>query len=612
MLQLFYAPSAYAVISLILLAGYSLYRAALPKPFPGIPYHKASAKRILGDIPDLAKHRREHGTFHDWLSQQAVELDSPIYQLFLGPFSKPTVYVTDPRENEDVLLRRGKEFDRSKLYQDIFIGTVPNHHIVQPTNNKFRQGVRLIADTMGAPFLNGVAAPILHKHALNLMGLWQVKSDAAAGRAFSAAEDLILVSFDSIWEMAFGSDLGALTDATAHLRAAAPSWKLAATGSDDDPAAFPKPEPSTAVASMQIVALGINVTVPSVAPRFAHWRLRMTPAYRRAHAYNDVLVAERLQDAKERMLGSVSASASSSPDAQHRGGGGAEKGAEAPAAEAEADMAGVTCATDLMVRREAQAARKEGRAPRYDGAAAKDELFGMLIGGFDTTATTLKWAVKLLAGDARVQGKLRRVLRDAFPTNKNTPPTAAQLVAARLPYLDAVVEELMRCSGTASGAVRTATRDAQLLGHRIPAGAEVFLMSNGPGYMTPGAVNGRIPEAARSASSREHKARALPDWDPRDIGAFRPERWIRTAGDGGEAFDARAGPSMQFGQGIRGCFGKKMVYLQFRIVIALLVWTFELLPVPEKLRGFEATESLARSPVKCYLRLKRVTEDQEH
>lgn len=609
MLQLFYAPSTYAVISLILLAGYSLYRAALPKPFPGIPYHKASARRILGDIPDLAKHRREHGTFHDWLSQQAVELDSPIYQLFLGPFAKPTVYVTDPRENEDVLLRRGKEFDRSKLYQDIFIGTVPNHHIVQPTNNKFRQGVRLIADTMGAPFLNGVAAPILHKHALSLMELWRVKSDAAAGRAFSAAEDLILVSFDSIWEMAFGSDLGALTDATAHLRAAA-TPELAAPGSDDDdPVTFPKPEPSTAVASMQIVALGINVTVPSVAPRFAHWRLRMTPAYRRAHAYNDVLVAERLQDAKERMLGSAA-----SPDT-HGGAG----------AEAEADMTGVTCATDLMVRREAQAARKEGRSPRYDGAAAKDELFGMLIGGFDTTATTLKWAVKLLADDARVQGKLRRALRDAFPADDNrdsTPPTAAQLVSARLPYLDAVVEELMRCSGTASGAVRTATRDAQLLGHRIPAGAEVFLMSNGPGYMTPGAVNGRIPEAARSPSSREHKARALPDWDPRDIGAFRPERWIKTvagtqagsggADPGGEAFDARAGPSMQFGQGIRGCFGKKMVYLQFRIVIALLVWTFELLPVPDKLRGFEATESLARSPIKCYLRLKRVTEDQEH
>lgn len=611
MLQFFYAPSTYAVISLILLAGYSLYRAALPKPIPGIPYHKASARRVLGDIPDLARHRREHGTFHDWLSQQAVELDSPIYQLFLGPFAKPTVYVTDPRENEDVLLRRGKEFDRSKLYQDIFIGTVPNHHIVQPTNNKFRQGVRLIADTMGAPFLNGVAAPILHKHALSLMELWRGKSDAAAGRAFSAAEDLILVSFDSIWEMAFGSDLGALTDATAHLGAAAP--KLAAPGPDDDPVTFPKPEPSTAVASMQIVALGINVTVPSVAPRFAHWRLRMTPAYRRAHAYNDVLVAERLQDAKERMLGYAA-----SPDTH----GGAVKGAEAPT-EAEADMTGVTCATDLMVRREAQAARKEGRAPRYDGAAAKDELFGMLIGGFDTTATTLKWAVKLLADDARVQGKLRRALHDAFPTDqKNTPPTAAQLVAARLPYLDAVVQELMRCSGTASGAVRTATRDAQLLGHRIPAGAEVFLMSNGPGYMTPGAVNGRIPEAARSPSSREHKARALPDWDPRDIGAFRPERWIKTAGTqaggggadgpGGEAFDARAGPSMQFGQGIRGCFGKKMVYLQFRIVIALLVWTFELLPVPEKLRGFEATESLARSPVKCYLRLKRVTEDQEH
>lgn len=30
-----------------------IYRALLPKPLPGVPYNKASAKRILGDAPDV-------------------------------------------------------------------------------------------------------------------------------------------------------------------------------------------------------------------------------------------------------------------------------------------------------------------------------------------------------------------------------------------------------------------------------------------------------------------------------------------------------------------------------------------------------------------------------
>lgn len=31
---------------------------------------------------------------------------------------------------------------------------VPNHHIIQPTNDKFRAGRRLLADTMTTGFLN--------------------------------------------------------------------------------------------------------------------------------------------------------------------------------------------------------------------------------------------------------------------------------------------------------------------------------------------------------------------------------------------------------------------------------------------------------------------------
>ena len=31
----------------------AVYRSLLPKPIPGVPYNKASARRILGDVPDV-------------------------------------------------------------------------------------------------------------------------------------------------------------------------------------------------------------------------------------------------------------------------------------------------------------------------------------------------------------------------------------------------------------------------------------------------------------------------------------------------------------------------------------------------------------------------------
>jgi len=42
------------VLIIIFTLCFWLYRQLLPKPIPGIPYNKRSAKRILGDIPDVS------------------------------------------------------------------------------------------------------------------------------------------------------------------------------------------------------------------------------------------------------------------------------------------------------------------------------------------------------------------------------------------------------------------------------------------------------------------------------------------------------------------------------------------------------------------------------
>ncbi|KAI4871003.1 cytochrome P450 [Hypoxylon rubiginosum] len=576
MLHFLYISTTYVVLGVVLLAGYPVYCAALPRPIAGIPYHKSSATRVLGDAPAMIKHTRQYGTVFDWMAEQAVALNSPIFQLFLKPFSKPVVFITDPREAQDILLRRTKDFDRSRFFQDVFGGTVPHCHVIQPTNDKFRQGRRLLADTMATPFLNTVAAPLLHRHTLNLMELWRVKNNAAAGHAFWVADDLNYFALDSIWDVAFGSQLNSLPEEAAFLKSIS---KFNISTSRDNPVDLPKPKANAAVNSMRILTHGLDVAVTSPTPSLSHWLLSLTPSYRRARSYKERLVQERLDDAKARLLDRITAD----------------------------DLEGITCATDHMVRRESQAANKENRAPNYESRQAKDELFGFLVGGYDTTATTLMWSTKFMTDNQRVQSKLRAVLFDTFgggEDNGGAPPTPGQITATRIPYLDAVIEEIVRCAQTASSATRMTLRDTQLLGHHIPKGVDVFMLSNGPGYMAPNDLNETIPEHARSPSSQESKGRAIPSWASSNIAAFRPERWIKTDKEGVETFDMRAGPSMQFGSGLRGCFGKKLAYLEIRILITLLLWTFELQPVPESLKGHEAFDSLTHKPKKCYLKLK--------
>ena len=98
--------------------------------------------------------------------------------------------------------------------------------------------------------------------------------------------------------------------------------------------------------------------------------------------------------------------------------------------------------------------------------------------GYDTTLATSQWLTKFLTLNPRVQEKLRSHLREAFPhhVDDGTMPSAAEIVAAEIPYLHATVEEVARCSDTVGGTMRLATKDTEILGHHIPKGTDVFMV----------------------------------------------------------------------------------------------------------------------------------------
>lgn len=230
------------------------------------------------------------------------------------------------------------------------------------------------------------------------------------------------------------------------------------------------------------------------------------------------------------------------------------------------------------------------------------------MAGHDTTSTTIIWGIKFLADNQVAQGKLRAALQaahpDAYAEKRN--PTAAEIMhATPTSYLEAVIEEIVRLSGTSDAIQRVATMDTEVLGHLIPKGTELWMLGMGPSMLEP---SFKIDDNLRSDSSRrvsaEGRSRA---WDEStNMAAFVPERWLQMQ-NGRAVFDALSGPVLTFGLGTRGCYGKRLAYVEMRLIITLIIWNFQLLSCPPELSGYEAVTGITRKPRKTYVCLAKVS-----
>lgn len=72
------------------------------------------------------------------------------------------------------------------------------------------------------------------------------------------------------------------------------------------------------------------------------------------------------------------------------------------------------CALDYVIQREIKAADKEGRAPVLDDPRIRDQIYGYLIAGHDTSAGTLTWLVRRLVANPQEQVKIRDNLRETY------------------------------------------------------------------------------------------------------------------------------------------------------------------------------------------------------
>lgn len=164
----------------------------------------------------------------------------------------------------------------------------------------------------------------------------------------------------------------------------------------------------------------------------------------------------------------------------------------------------------------------------------------LLLAGSETTATALDGLTwYLLKNPACLQALTTELLGTFTSLDQITSDTTAGL-----PYLNACIEEGLRIFPPAPFALPRDSPGAFIDGHFVPAGVvvgnEVYAMQTDP---------------------RNFEA---PD-------SFRPDRWI---GEGLAGDDRRA--SQPFSTGPRACLGVNLAYMEMRIALAKLVWSFEM------------------------------------
>ncbi|KAL2872937.1 hypothetical protein SGCOL_011930 [Colletotrichum sp. CLE4] len=263
----------------------------------------------------------------------------------------------------------------------------------------------------------------------------------------------------------------------------------------------------------------------------------------------------------------------------------------------------VKSAIDLMVRRLNGVMEKEGHLVPNWVETMRAESAGFVVAGHDTTSKTLCWGIKFIADDQEVQQKLFESIRSfhSAAVTERRLPTHSEICDANIPYLDAVIEEMLRLAHTAVSQDRECKEDTVILGHVIPKGTTVIVPNRGPSFTEPGY---EIDEDLRSPSSRKAATHfGTRVWDFHEMGKFKPDRWLVRDDKGGDQYNASAGPTLPFGLGLHGCFGRKLAYMEMRLLITVLVWSLDFQKCPENLSSHGSITSLTRKPVQCYVRL---------
>lgn len=170
------------------------------------------------------------------------------------------------------------------------------------------------------------------------------------------------------------------------------------------------------------------------------------------------------------------------------------------------------------------------------------------------------------------------------------------------------MEEILRLAGTVSVTDREAICDTTLLGHHIPMGTHVIFSHIGPSMLEPAFD---IPESLRFAGGIQTDRQRTWENSPYPHAEFRPERWLIPSDEnpGEMVFDSAAGPQLAFGLGVRACFGRRLAYLELRLLTGMLFWNYEFMPCAQEYSSYKSVVGFTTKPKQCFVRIRKVADE---
>ena len=165
----------------------------------------------------------------------------------------------------------------------------------------------------------------------------------------------------------------------------------------------------------------------------------------------------------------------------------------------------------------------------------RDEMITLLVGGHESTAASLAWAIHRLLEHPDVLAAAQAEVASVVGNGPHTPaPTAEQV--AKLVYLDAVIKETARLNPVVPVVVRQLTTDLRVGDSSLPAGS--------------------------IAASCIYLVHRRPDlWNEPEV--FDPTRFVGSRADPYAFFP--------FGGGVRHCIGAAFATYEMKVVLARIL-----------------------------------------
>ncbi|KAF9976206.1 hypothetical protein BGZ73_008988 [Actinomortierella ambigua] len=218
---------------------------------------------------------------------------------------------------------------------------------------------------------------------------------------------------------------------------------------------------------------------------------------------------------------------------------------------------------------------EDAKSGKLTDDAVATEAFVFLIAGSETTSNALMWSIIYLVKNPDKLKRLREEL-DAATAANGPGELAVDDQIRKLPYLQGVINETLRLRPVvSSGIPRELTEDREMLGYFVPKGTTVL--------------------------AQVRQLHMDDTYFPKST-EFIPERWIPDESPFPPVQDFTFYP---FSAGTRNCVGKNFALMEYRLVLAALVATYDMEYVPKQNEDYYQFVTTSLVAGKHIVKLKR-------